>query len=364
VSFTYFNKLNYTLANEDTSMELGIFPTGMEHLVSVAGSGGRVLPLLAKQPRRVTCVDLSQEQLWLTELRFESARELSHREFLAFWGYPPFAAEPARRRELFEKIQLSPPARQFLEALFGENQWESILYLGKWERTFGKLSAANRTLIGQNGIGLFTALTDSEHRSYLKTRFPHRTWSLVLGLLGNANVFNSLLYKGHFPKKNIPGSSYQFYKTAFDRLFEQGPARENFFLQMMFFGRVLFAEGCPVECDQEVFELVKRGLAKAEVRYVRGNIVEEAERSPVPISALSFSDVPSYFSGSTEKRFMQAIRPKMAPGGLVVIRSYLRVPEGTDLQGYEDVTSKFSKAIQAEKTQMYKVDIYRSGGTK
>jgi len=67
----------------------------------------------------------------------------------------------------------------------------------------------------------------------------------VLAILGNAAVFNALLYKGHFPKKNIPGSILSFYDDAFTRLFSQGPARENFFLQMVFFGELKYAEGNP-----------------------------------------------------------------------------------------------------------------------
>ncbi|NBW81737.1 DUF3419 family protein, partial [bacterium] len=77
MSSAYFNTLNYSLANEDTALELGILPEQRRHVLSVAGSGARVLPLFAKSPQRLTCVDLSQEQLFLTELRIESARVLS-----------------------------------------------------------------------------------------------------------------------------------------------------------------------------------------------------------------------------------------------------------------------------------------------
>ena len=44
--------------------------------MAVAGSGGRVLPLLARRPRRLTCVDICRPQLFLTELRVEALRAL------------------------------------------------------------------------------------------------------------------------------------------------------------------------------------------------------------------------------------------------------------------------------------------------
>lgn len=359
MSLDYFNKLNYTLANEDTSLELGLFPQDMGHLMSVTGSGGRILPLLARSPRKVSCVDVSQEQLYLAELRFESLRALDHEEFLKFWGYPPKPAEPEERRKLFNRIPLSPAAESFLRPIFENTCWNSILYAGRWERTVGKLAKVNRRITGQKGIGLFSALNRAEHFEYLRDQFPSRSWAVTLTLLGNAGVFNSLLYKGHFPKKNLPGSSFRHYHGAFDRLFAQGPARENYFLQLFFFGRILFAEGCPIECDPKVYAQARKGLEGATIQYLCGNIVEEAEKSSTPIDALSLSDVPSYFSGETERQFLQRIRRGMNPGGTVVIRNYLRAPENTDRSGFEDVTHLHEDLIRDEKTQMYRVDVLR-----
>ncbi|MBI2711235.1 MAG: DUF3419 family protein [Bdellovibrio sp.] len=243
MSRTYFNRLNYTLANEDTRFEMNLLPKGVSHLVSVAGSGGRVLPLLAKHPKEVTCVDLSREQLYLTELRMESVKALTHAQFVSFWGYPPHPAEPEERKRLFRKISLSPPAKGFFLDVFEHHGWQSILYAGSWEQTIAKLSRVNRQITGMKGIGLFTALNQTEHLAYLKNRFPTYAWALTLSVLGNAGVFNALLYKGHFPKKNLKDSSFHFYQESFKRIFAQGPARENFLLQLIFFGKILFPDG-------------------------------------------------------------------------------------------------------------------------
>lgn len=359
MSKTYFNRLNYTLANEDTRFEMDLLPTGVSHLVSVAGSGGRVLPLLAKHPKKVTCVDLSQEQLYLTELRFESVKALTHAQFLAFWGYPPSPAEPETRKKLFNKIRLQPAAKGFFLEYFEHHAWESILYAGSWEQTIAKLSSVNRRITGMKGIGLFTALNRSEHLSYLQSRFPTYAWALTLSLLGNAGVFNALLYKGHFPKKNLKDSSFDFYKKSFERIFSQGPARENFLLQLIFFGKILFPEGNPIECDPKVFAEAKKALKNAEIKLIKGNIIDVVANADVPVDLLSFSDVPSYFSGETEKVFMQKIRSSMSPNGMVVIRNYLRIPEGTDYSGYQCVTSNYEKEISKEKVQLYNIEIFK-----
>ena len=359
MSVDYFNHLNYTLGNEDTALELALLPREAGHVFSVAGSGSRILPLLAKQPKQVTCVDVSQAPLYLAELRIESARALEHAEFLAFWGYPPRQADPKARQALFGRIELSAAAHRFCRGLFETNRWESVLYEGRWEKTFAKLSRIVRKITGKRGIGLFDAKTRSEHLKYLKEKFPRKAWSATVFLLGNVVVFNALLYKGQLPKKNTSGGMYRFYIKAFDRLFEQGPARENFFLQLVFLGKIRFSEGNPVECDPEVFAEMKKGLSRVEIRYRLGDVIGEAQKSPEPIGFFSFSDVPSYFSGRAEKMFLQQIAPGLAPGALVVVRNYLHVPKGTDTSGYENVTSSYRRAIDQEKVQMYLIDIYR-----
>jgi S-adenosylmethionine-diacylglycerol 3-amino-3-carboxypropyl transferase len=359
MSFQYFNGLNYTLGNEDTSLELKLLPAKTGHVFSVAGSGSRVLPLLAKHPKQVTCVDLSNEQLYLTELRIESARCLEHSEFVAFWGYPPRSAERNERRVLFGRIELSTAADQFCRGLLEAKEWESILYEGRWEKTIARLSRINERITGKKGARLFDARTRSEHFNYLKEKFPWNAWAVLLYLLGNAVVFNALLYKGHFPRKNIPGSMSKFYLRALNRLFAKGPARRNFFLQLLFFGKIRFSEGNPVECDPMIFSEVKKGLAQTEIHYRLGDAIGEAQKVPEAIDYFSFSDVPSYFSGRVERTFLQQIWPRLAPKSLVVWRNYLHVPEETDTSGYENVRGYYRRAIDHEKVQMYLVDVYR-----
>jgi S-adenosylmethionine-diacylglycerol 3-amino-3-carboxypropyl transferase len=358
----YFSRLNYTLANEDTALELSLLAEGTGHVLAVAGSGGRVLPLLARRPGKLTIVDMVPEQLYLTELRIESVRSLSHAEFLAFWGYPPRPAQARERKAAFESFHLSPRARAFFTELFESLDWACLLYEGRWEKTFIRLSRINRRLVGTRGLGLFDCLALEEQARYLETAFPRRAWSTVLFLLGNAGLFNALLYKGHFPKKNIPESHFRFYSQVFEKLFRQRLARENFFLQLLFFGRVVYSEGCPVECNVDVFAQAKAAIGSAKIGYRQGDLIEIASGSEVPIDFLSLSDVPSYFTGALEKNFMQRVAPRLSQDALVVLRNYLHVPRELDLTGYETVTGRFREVIEAEKVGVYLIDIYRKRG--
>ncbi len=355
----YFGTLNYTLANEDTSVELDALPFDAGHVMSVAGSGGRILPLLAKRPKVLTCVDVAQEQLFFTELRLAAARQLELEEYLGFMGFAPSPCAPPERRALFATLDLSPDAKRYLEWLFEKHGWASLLYEGRWERTMAKLSRINQRITGPAGARLFEAKTLGEQEDYLANHFPRRRWNVVLAILGNSSVFNALLYKGSFPRKNLPQGSFSFYRDATDRIFHRGVVRENFFAQVLFFGRVMYAEGNPIECSPTVFSDAKQALASTIVRYVLGDIVTEAARAEPPVDFLSLSDVPSYFSGAREVGFLSELRTGLAPRAIVVQRSYLHVPFGTNLSGYEVITDDYRKSIEQEKVQVYSIDIYR-----
>ena len=361
MSENYFSSsLNYTLANEDARIEYELLPENVGHAMAVAGSGSRVVPLLAKSPAILSCVDLVPIQLHLTQMRIEALRKLSHEQYLGLLGYPRNSdskATPQMRREWFESLDLSAEARQDLKGVFEETQWEPLLYLGKWENTFRKLNRVNRLLTAEAGRRIFECKTLPEQRVYLEKHFPKRAWSVVLFLVANSAVFNALLYKGEFPKKNTPGSMLSFYTQNFSKLLENTLARENFFLQLCFFGELKFPEGNPPECDPVIFSRAKAALNSVEVRYCQASIIDQVRASSEKVNFVSLSNVPSYFTGDLEREFLQEIRPGLAPNGRIVLRHYLHVPEATNRQGYRSLSSEFQDLFRIEKVGMYDIEL-------
>src|SRR3989344_898195 len=356
MSKNYFNQLNYVLGNEDNSVEFNILSEGTNHVLAAAGSGTRVIPLLAKSPRLLTCVDVSREQLFLTELRIESLRSLDYSRYLGFWGYPPEQLSTTERERIFSQFTLSKDAATYLENLFKVIKWNAILYEGKWERTFVSISRLLRLFIGGAGTRLLDFAETSDYFNYLENRFPRRAWNCALFLLGNSAVFNALLYRGSFPKKNIGKSHYRFYQNAFDSLFKQGLARNNSFLQLLFLGKIAFHEGLPFDCNEEIYQRAKLRLQSIEIRYVWGDIIETIQKTDTPIDFISFSDIPSYFEGPREKSFLEDIKNNLSPGALVVIRYYLKITD-TDLSSFSNITSNHTSLMEKEKMQMYTIQV-------
>ena len=57
---------------------------------------------------------------------------------------------------------------------------------------------------------------------------------MVLRAFGNAAFFNAFLYKGHFVKKNVPETHYEYYRQAYRKLFYLSLTKENLFQQLTF----------------------------------------------------------------------------------------------------------------------------------
>ncbi len=359
----YFSGLNYTLGNEDTTVEIEIIKSGeFKNIFSICGSGGRSLPLIVKGQHSLTVADLSKEQLMLAELRLQTYKELSFDDFLKFWGYYPYRDNDncEFRKTSFYKLNLDIETRNFFETVFISLSFSSVLYLGKWERTFNTLAKINRVILGDNFDKIMRFDNLENQISYYQSQFPLLKWKSVIFMLGNKSMFNALLYKGDFIEKNSPLSHFDYYFKAFNRLFTNDIAKKSFFLHLCFYGKINSIEGNPVEASQEIHEMIKK--SKASVEYVKEDFVSFLSRGDKKYDFLSLSDVPSYFKGDIERDFLQKIIPALNRGALVVVRYYLRTSH-VDLKGFKDVTSEYQEIISAEKVQMYNIKVYAFLGT-
>lgn len=359
----YFSSLNYSLGNEDTRMEVEIVENlGAKKIFSVAGCGSRALPLISSGAEELFCVDMALEQTLITELRYKCLLTLSYMDFLIFWGFAPYDKTDfsLRRKEMFQRLDLSSEARAYFAEYFSKLNWGSILYEGKWEKTFATISKGARLILGKDAQKCleFDDLISQLH--YYNNNFPKNKWKFILTLFGNKTVFDALLYKGNFIKKNVPESHFQYYHEAYDRLFNQGLLRDSFFMHLCLQGKITDQQANTIEAEEKNFTACKQALDNGcKVSIINKDIISAAkELYGKEIDYVSLSDVPSYFSGALERNFMQELSPMIKKGGVVVMRNYLREPE-VDTSGFEEISARFSEEIRRERVQMYKVRIYK-----
>ena len=355
----YFNKLNYSMANEDTWLEREIvLKKKPSRIVTVCGSGSRVFPLIHPGLSELHIIDLAKEQLWLAQLRAETIRKFTFEEYLIFWGHAPYKTFENKnvRAKLFQKLNLETEAKDYFLCIFMENNWESVLLFGKWEKTFVFFSKVVRKVLGEDTCEkMFTFDSLEEQKKFFDHEFPKFKWYFILSILGNKSMFNALLYKGHFIKKNVKDTYIKYYKKAFDHLFYEALTKKSFFLQLCFLGEIKYTEGNLVEANEKTFKQMKKYIDKVQIKYHQSDLIGTIGKLS-EVDFISLSDVPSYFSGDIEESFYQKIKKSMADGGISVNRSYLRIPSANRF-GLNDVTNKYKKALHREGVQMYKVEV-------
>ncbi len=356
---SYFVGLNYTLANEDARIEHGLLADGVPGVLAVAGSGARVLPLLARSPKQLTVIDVSREQLLLAELRVQAARTLDRDDFLALMGYTPL--EASRRVQLLSKLKLSEDGTRFWAET--RDQWAARgwIWLGRWENHFLKINRILRLLLGKRIDLIFEAKTLAEQQALYKKHWRPVLFRSFLRLVASEWVFDRFLYRGHFSGKESHRTEqrapWQFFEEEFARIFRTSLVRENYFFQMLFLGELRFAEGFPFEAKPEVLAAIRKGAAETHVEYVRDDLLSHTLGRPY--SFYSLSDTFSYFPEDQARGFLDRFHRETPAGAVAVFRSFLRSPGGLEFKTWREQTEKQNRAAELDLTGVYRFHIFQ-----
>jgi S-adenosylmethionine-diacylglycerol 3-amino-3-carboxypropyl transferase len=359
---SYFEKLNYSLSNEDTRVEHNLLKDDATRVFSICGSGARVLPLIAKNPAELDCVDLAREQLFLCELRLAAARALTNEEYLYFLGYRgglfSISTGEDDRMKLFNKLELSAECREFWQSM---SQWwlpRGFIFLGKWEQHFQKVGKIVRDYLRFDMWPIFEAHTMEKQLELFEKHWRPKFFSLILKLVANEWVFNKFLYKGHFAgaskHRTEARPPYQFLDEEFTRMFTTTLVRKNYFLQLLFLGGIYFEEALPIEAQPSTLDAIRR--SKTKMNYRQENLLEVLKSSTYDF--VSLSDTISYLPADAANQILQLLPSDTSSGAQVVIRSFLRAPNEVDSKGWRFESDLNRWARDLDTTGVYEFHIY------
>lgn len=360
----YFSDLNYTLANEDTAIEHDLLPEGADRVFCIAGSGSRVLPLIARHPKSIDVVDMSPSQLLLTELRYQAAKVLSYDEWLFFLGYRGALQNGGRpggddRVELFERIALSPATKRYWQERQEGWRPRGFILLGRWEGHFQLLGKIFREYLRCDFTPIFEAQSLEEQIDLWDEHWPKLRFSAFLKVAASEYVFNRFLYKGHFAgsdgNRTESRSPSKFLEEEFARLFHTQMARRSYFLQILFLGRIRYEEGLPTEAHQHVFDRIR--TSPTELKYHSGNLLDFLPEAPWDF--VSLSDTVSYLSADDSNSVLSLLPAATKSGSQVVIRSFMKAPTAIDATGWEELRTEQETAWKNDVTGVYRFHIYR-----
>lgn len=362
MSGQYFHNLNYTLSNEDTRVEYALLKSDLDSVFSIGGSGSRVLPLIARNPKRLDVIDLSSEQLALIELRHAAARALTRDEFLFFLGYrgglPNDSNTEDSRRDLFRKLDLAPATAKFWQEREAHWRPRGFIFLGRWENHFQKLGRVFRDVLRIDSRPIFEAHSLDEQRDLFKKNFKPLLFRGFVKIAASEFVFNKFLYKGHFSGsagvKTESRPPSVFIEEEFTRLFTQTLIRKNYFLQVLFLGGILYEEGLPLEARADVLDAIKTSQTK--VNYLQADLTTVINEKAYDF--LSLSDTISYLPTDVAGNLLKSLPFDTRPGSRVVIRSFLRRPPELTAAGWIRLPEEEKRAVNLDTTGVYEFDIF------
>jgi S-adenosylmethionine-diacylglycerol 3-amino-3-carboxypropyl transferase len=255
---------NYGLSQEDALTEYRALDIERgDRLIAIASGGEIPLNLIALEDLSVEAVDISRGQLSLARLKLAACRALEPAEAASFLGFT--GAPAASRRRLFDRVAffLAEDERRFWRASMSAIE-RGAIRAGRFETYLRKFSRFVLFVLGEKRLrGLFERDTFVERQDYFD-RFL--STAMVKALFRVA--FDPRLYRRrgiadegltHSGERDIPG----FFYGRFRDFCCATPARKNYYLQFVLWGRILFPEALPEYLSPE-------GLAR--VRRRHGNI--------------------------------------------------------------------------------------------
>lgn len=368
MSKEYFSDLNYTLSNEDTRIEFDLLKEGANNVFSIAGSGARCIPLIARNPKKINIVDMSVSQIYLVELRLSAIKSFTYEEYLFFMGFRGALTQGEdaddNRYKLFKKLVLSAECSAYWADRVAGWQPRGFIALGKWEGHFQKIGNLFRDKLQCDFSRIFEAQSLEEQKSLFAKFWPEFRWASFLRIVASEYVFNRFLYKGHFSgakeKKTDQRAPWEMIDQEFRRIFNTQLVRKNYFMQVLFLGGIKYEEGLPLDAQRHIFEAVKASNTK--VVFQVGNLLNLLPEEPWDF--ISLSDTISYLDSKDSSSILQKLHSETPKGSYMVIRSFLRAPTSVNHDGWIDCVELNQKARMLDGTGVYQFHIFEKSMMK
>ena len=322
----FADTLNYSSVNEDWRTEVAALQMRPgDRVLCITGSGARPLALLAAEDVRVTAIDSVPAQNHLLRLLVAAIRELTVDEALGFVG---LAERPAGWRQgCFGRLPLPDSSRTYWAAHWRE-LGRGVLYQGRFERHFRRLSAMVRLLRGRQIRRLMSFDSLDEQRAFVHSTWDIWWWRLICRMSVHPLVsrlsFGDPAYYAH-TEVPVGPTVYRRMNAALGRFL----ARDSFMISLLLTGR-LSRRDLPPHLEAEGIAGILPRLDNLDI--LDADLGEHLRDPAAPrYNRFSLSDVPSFMTAAEFASLVDLVVAAAAPNARVVLRQFLtryEVPPG------------------------------------
>ncbi|MDO6477203.1 DUF3419 family protein [Alteromonas sp. 1_MG-2023] len=346
--------INYTFSNEDTETELNYVFQG-SRVLCVAGSGSRVIPLLRARPEKLVCVDISGPQLYLTELRLTAVRHLQYKDFCALLGY--VKVEKEERKKIFESLILSESAEDYLVQWFEGNNWEGVIFSGKWEVATFDISRLFSFFLPELKYELNSCTDIISQKKYLKgiRNRLRLVFILIFFISICKNLCTSMISLRRKLNLKTTITSVMLYYRGIFKVASKQLIKNNFFYSPFLLGRYHAGDAKTLEIDKNGYCLYKEALTKCSVQYVAADIFEYLNACGEQFDFISMSNVLDYCPVESFEHHMNVVTNSLVERGTVLIRQHLSANFQFDYARVLGMRIVDSSQHEKDKTPFYKL---------
>lgn len=264
-SFPY----DFGISQEDAFSEWNACNQVPGDYLCIASAGEVPLNLFALGAQSVTAIDFQDSQLFLCELKLKSACLWDGWDAAAFLGMRP--QKKKTRLTLYKELResLSPAAQVFWDQHLDIIE-KGVVFQGRFERYIKKLSLAAPLLIGRKK--LLGLLETEEPLTYFNSYYANSKVKFL---------FKLGFREKKYGKKALPKEALQHNKMnladsfldGFRRLCTQTPPKENMYLQLFLFGKLLYKEALPPYLQKQFQKRIQNNeshlhFLKADIRHI------------------------------------------------------------------------------------------------
>jgi len=295
-----------------------------DHLICIASAGEVPLNLLSCSDVHINAVDISQSQLHLSRLKMAAAIHFEPEEAARFIGY--FPCRGSERMRLFRHI-----ARNFTreESYFWREHSRLFvkgpIHLGRFERYLSMFNWLGLRILGKRKVRELLDFENVEaQRDYFDQHIDSKNIRFIFNLAFHPKIYKNrgmdaqgLRFSG---ERNIAA----FFFGRFRSFCTSTLARENYFLQLSLFNRILFKEALPEYLMEPGIHLLR--ARKDQLTFNKDDISEHILKYPEGyFNKYALSNIGDWISKEEYFNLMRNIGDK-APGESKILLRYIHYP--------------------------------------
>lgn len=301
------NPLKYSNCWEDANLlTLSLDIDSESKVMSIASAGDNSLMLLSAQPKSMLCLDMNEVQLWVTKLKEQAIRHLSHQEFLKLLGF--ISCE--NRWEIFLKIRefLSDDANVFLSRQLIES---GLIHQGKFEKYFQLFAKRILPFIhSKKDIQqLMLPKSAEEQDAFYHHKWNNLRWKLLFRIFFSKYVMGKF---GREPEKlnevklNVGKQIFNVAEAHLKSIY----AQQNYILYYTLTGQ--FGDLLPPYAMLENFTKIKSWLQQNEITYFYGDLENCLMQNP-GYNRFNLSNIFEYMSEEVFEKQAKLLHQNVMP---------------------------------------------------